>query len=398
MNTKLWKLLFYSVSTDLIGVFIAVFLNLYIWKQGKSITDLAWFNLSTFLIWMLAYAIGAWVLHRTSMRVVFQIANGFAVALFLTLLFFPTDDKWLWIVTIGACTGMMKGFLSSGKTFGISAFGGKAEFNTYFQYQALAGSMLQIAAPLLFATLFLVLSYKAMFTLMSVYSITLMFVTLYVPNNPKSEMKEPLFKDFLSPFRSAKMKWLSLSYLLGGIFSEFQSVFLVVFTFQLTESNFGVALLNIAYSVLILILIQLNRRLGNVNGVQWLFAGATVAFIGFGMIMFLPQAWLLVANFFVVTGNFYFSTTYYGQQFEVISELSGIHKERMLIWREGMLCFARVLFLSFVVTQGPVDKEAMSHIFLLVIGVTLFVPFVHHWMTHQKEKILSLELAKHPNK
>lgn len=376
MNHKLWKLLGYHLSTDVVNTFIVVFLNLFIWQKEKNVLDLAWFNLSMFVVWIFSYLLGAWVIHKTSMRVVFQLSNLFTVALFMILSFVEVKDPLLWLLFIGSVTGFMKGFLSSGKNLGVAAFGEKAEFASFFQYQMLFTKILQILTPLLFAFLLMLYGYKNVFLMMCVYSVLLLVLTFYIPKE-ENKNKEPLFEKMLSPFTSKKMKLLPISFLLGGVFSEFQTIFLVVFTFTITEDKFGVALLNISYSLLIIGLIYLYKKLTRISGIHWLFIGATTAFLGFGLIVFLEDWWLILANLLIVAGSFYFSTTYYSQQFEVMNELSSLDKERMLIWRECLLAFSRAFFLGMIILIGKVNDQTMGVIFCFVMVVTFLVPFVH---------------------
>lgn len=379
MNSKLWKLLMYNLSTDVVNTFVIIFVNLYIWDKGKSVADIAWFNLSQYLVWSVSHTIGAWVLHKTSMKTVFQFANLFTLSLFLVLSFVHLDSLLAWLILIGSCNGFMKGFSASGKNLGVAAFGEINEFNRYFQYQNLFSKTLQIVTPLMFAVLIHYIDYQGTFYVMCAYSLVLVGITFFIPNNINTN-KEPLFKDMLSPFKSKALKYMPLSFLTGGIFSEFQGVFLMVFTFTITENKFGVAMLNVAYSVLILGLIYLNKKLKKVNGVKWLFIGASTAFIGFGMMIFLKDWWLIIANFFIVAGNFYYSTTYYSQQYETMNVLNEIEQKRMLIWRENLLVISRVILLSIIVLIGNITEITMGYIFCGVMIITMFVPFVHKKM------------------
>src|SRR5665647_928450 len=99
-----------NASSNIIFNFIGIFVNLYIWEQGRSIFDVTWFNLILFCMWGISFTYGAKLLMRYSTKLLIRIIAICGAATFLLLSFLHLDNRMLWIAIIAIPIGIMWGF------------------------------------------------------------------------------------------------------------------------------------------------------------------------------------------------------------------------------------------------------------------------------------------------
>jgi len=385
MNKELKALLVFTTFGGIIFTFVHLFVNLYIWQQDKEISDLAWFNLSQFTIWMAAYILGTYLFQKTSLIGVMKASSIFSLILFVVLAFVKIENQHAWILFIGACFGFMRGFFSAGQTMSIALLGKGKEHTEFFQQRALYEKVTSIFTPLLFAGLLYLLGYRGTFIIMLILSGFMFLGSFFLP---KLTIKEgTIFKKtgIKKVFNGKRTKYLPLSYLAGGVFSEFQVIFLTYFTFVISDEKLTVALLNIAYTLLTLYSIKLYKTYKKMSDEGWITFGILIAFVGFGLTPFLKGYWLFIPNILLVFGNFYYRTTYYAQQYQVMDGFSEVEKIRMLIWREVLLCFSRVTLLILVVSLGDMTGRNLFIVFLAVLLTSAMVPLIHRQFQLKKD-------------
>jgi hypothetical protein len=177
-------------------------------------------------------------------------------------------------------------------------------------------------------------------------------------------------------FKEKNHRYLPLSYLSGGIFSEFQSIFLMFFTFTITDDYIWFALLNIFYTLLTLLSIHLYKKI-KIKDETWLFIGIATAFIGFGLSIILHGTWMIIPNILLVFGNFYYRSIYFSQQYQAIGEVDEIKKMQITTWREILLCVSRLTILSIIILFYHLSKNSIYWLFGITLLITLCVPFIH---------------------
>lgn len=378
----MYKLLIFNTISNIVFTFVFLFVNLYIWKQNQNLADLAWFNISQFTLWSLAYFIGSYLFNKTSLRTVMKVSSLFSVILFSLLAFCEFDNPLTWIIFSGSVFGIVKGFHSSGSTQALGMMGKGREYTVYFQQNDLWNKTVNILMPLVFALLLVVFTYKILFVTMLIFSFILVLLSVTLPNLKPTEFfgEVNIYRHFsiFKVFKKKEHNMLPLSYLAGGVFSEFQSIFLLFFTFTITSDKIWVALLNILYTLLALISIRLYKKI-KLKDETWLFIGIGFAFTGLTFSIFLEDWWMIIPNILLVFGNFYYRSTYFAQQFQAINNEQPLLKFQITVWREMLLCVSRVILLSLILIFN-IYMDVSNYLYWLM-GIALFtslcVPFIH---------------------
>lgn len=382
VKKEMYRLLIFNTVSSIVFTFVYLFVNLYIWQQNQSLADLAWFNVSQFTLWSISYFVGSYIFNKTTLRTVMKVSSIFAVLLFFLLSFCEFENPLVWIIFSGSIFGTMKGLHSSGSTQALGMLGEGKEYTIYFQQNDLWNKTVNIVMPLVFALLLVAFDYKILFIIMLFFSVIMLLISNYLPDLKPIELfgKVNIYRNFslLKVFKKKEHNLLPLSYLSGGVFSEFQSIFLLFFTFTITSDKMWVAILNILYTLLALISIRLYKRI-NLKDETWLFIGIGFAFTGLALSTFLEDWWMIIPNVLLVFGNFYYRSTYFAQQFQAINNEKPLLKFQITIWREILLCLSRVILLSMILIFNKY-MDVSNYLYWLM-GIALFtslcVPFIH---------------------
>lgn len=380
MTKDLKYFLVFIAASELITNYVILFVNLYIWEANQSITDLAMFNLSQFLAWAFAYSFGVYLYSKTTLKIVMQFSTIFSILLFYFMTNLSLTNTLTWIVVIGVCYGLMKGIFSSGKTLTVSFLGSGSSHIRFFQTNDLISRGMAIVAPLIFAWIIVSFGYRISFVVMIVLSVIVFLLSHFLPNIkfPKTEpvYNRRIFR-FKEVFPTKEHRILPLSYLTGASFSEFQTIFLLFFTFTITENKWAIACLSIFYAILTFANMHLYRKLAHVRDETWLLMGITIAMLGFALSPFLQDWWLLIPNTLLVLGNFYYRTTYYAQHYQMIDSFSFIHKTRILVWRELLLVLSRIILLVALISLYSLTSFGFWIVTGYAVTSAFFVPFLH---------------------
>lgn len=386
MPPQIRSLLIMNAFSFIIFIYIGIFVNLYIWEHAHRIGDVAWFNLVLFLVWGFTFYIGAKMLRRFSIRVLFACSGLSGGIAFLLLSFLHIDNRMLWIAMIGVPVGMMWGFFSSAQGLSISLAGKGKDFANYFAAQGILTQILNVTVPILSAQVIYWFGYPGSFGLMLLFVIVMLVFSYFLPQislkgmidrNEKISVRTKLSWRFYVPTTS--LRWLAVSALVAGVFLQFQGLFALIFTFSVTENKFYIALLNTCYTLATLLALYLYRKI-RARERTWLLVCMVTLLVGFLIVLYPTAPLLVISNVLTTIGLFYFGTVWNAQHFRVISEFSIAERARILVWREGLLTVSRCLVLVLILPLA--DFRGLP--FYMLLGFTLLtllvLPFVQSRM------------------
>ncbi|WP_273854011.1 hypothetical protein [Guptibacillus spartinae] len=381
MNNGLKRMILFNTSTSVVFTFVDLFVNLYIWQQNKQLLDLVWFNFFMFSLWSISYVSGSYLFYKKDLKTVMRAGSIFSLILFGLLSFVTFDEPFHWIMFAGSIYGLMRGVFSAGITLALSILGEGKEFKLFFQQSAFWRKAVNNFIPLTFAFILSTLNYGNTFIVMFIFSIGLFLLSFMLPDiSPKKDrISNPFTKEIglKKVFKGGKTKLLPYSYYFGGMFAEFQTIFLMYFTFTITEDKFFVALLNVFYTLLVFIMIKLFNA-SKLSPVSWMIIGILLAFLGLGLATTLSNLWLLVPNILLVIGNFIFRTNYYSQQYEQLEGEGKTKRIQITIWREVILCISRISFLTIIIILHAIDLFSIYILLSMIIFTTSIVPVIHN--------------------
>ncbi|MCZ8519823.1 MULTISPECIES: MFS transporter [Paenibacillus] len=361
-----------NAVSSVISIYIGIFVNLYIWEPAHSIEEVSFFNLVMFLVWGLAFTLGAKLLVRFTIRLLVGLAAAGGGAAFAYLMTVQLDNRLLWIALLGVAVGGMSGFSSAAQNLPIALIGKGPEFAPYFAAQSLIAQVLSIAVPMASAKVIDAFGYRGSFALMLVFLGVMLFyafriprITLPAPVGPEQTAHFGTFS-FRLAFGYPGAKWVLCSLLAAGLFLQFQNLFGLLFTFSVTQDRLLIALLNALYTAAALLGLWLYRRyvLGES---RWLWIG-TVLIAAALLIVIIPlPAMRIASNTLSALGMFYFLTVWNSQQFRMIQECNSVQVTSFLVWREGVLVLTRCIMLSCTLFLDALHGAG----FISLIGLTL---------------------------
>ncbi|TBL79924.1 MFS transporter [Paenibacillus thalictri] len=342
------RVLLMNAASMIIFNYIGIFVNLYIWEQGKRIMDVTWFNLVLFVVWSLAFALGARLLSVFTTRFLIRTVAISGCLTFLLLSFLHLDSRMLWIAIIAVPVGLMWGFYASTQNITLCIFGKGKDFEGYFSVATIIGQVVSIVNPVAFAFVIKWIGYSGSFLLMFVFVIGLLIVSFTIPPITLAKEPEPLFNQkmkFSHVFSYPGLRWMVPSCLSAGVFLQFQGLFAIIFTFSVSGDKLVIALLNVLYALSSIGSMILYRKLQQVRSGVWLAVGMTAICGGFLFALLQYPLFLVVSNILTTIGLFYFGTVWNTGQFRVMSKHTAMEQTRILLWREWFLNIPRIVVL-----------------------------------------------------
>lgn len=386
---ELRKLLLMNTVSYTIFIYIGIFVNLYIWEQEHKIFDVSWFNLFVFTAWGFAFAAGAHWLKQWSIRLLFGLSALSGGTAFLLLSFLQLDNRLLWIAMIGVPVGMMWGFASSAQNLSVSMFGKGRDFGNYFAASNTISQLLSMIVPVISAQVIKWFGYDSSFILMLIFLSAMLVLSRFLPGISLKGLlaqKEPWLEIFKwnKVFPTPNTRWLIPSSLAAGVFLQFQNLFVLLFTFSITNDKMIIALLNTLYTLCSLFSLYLYRKM-HLREQTWLFISITLLAAGFLVVLYPESLILVISNILTTIGMFYFSSSWNGQHFRLISGFSAIQQSRMMVWRECLLCISRCAMLLIILHVPDFKGVAFILVIALALINLLLIPYFQYKAMQGKE-------------
>ncbi|MGN7357871.1 MFS transporter [Paenibacillus sp. SAF-054] len=380
MSNDIRKLLVMNIISSIISIYIAIFVNLYIWESNQGIDEVSLYNVSMYICWGLTFALASKLISKYSIRVLLAVSALCGAVAFMYLMFVHLDNRLLWIVLLGIPVGMMFGFSQSSQNLGIAMQGKENELAPYFAAINITSQVLNMAVPILSAAVIQGFGYSGSFVTMLIfiavmllYACTMPRISLPPPSSGTLTC-EPLYTmGFRRSFSYPGAKWVLFSLLAAGIFLQFQNLFALLFTFSVTQNKLQIALLNLLYTLSSLLGLWLYRRI-KFNEMRWLWIGTFMLAAGFVIALLHLPAMLILSNVLTSIGMFYFSIVWNAQQFKYIKHLDPATKRSFLVWRECILVFTRCVLLSLTFSLTEMRGLAFMTIVVITIACLFAIP------------------------
>jgi hypothetical protein len=165
----------------------------------------------------------------------------------------------------------------------------------------------------------------------------------------------------------------------AGFFLQFQGVFSIIFTFSVTDNKLLIALLQITYTICTLISLYYYKKfkdMGKLSDSFWLAFGMVAASLGFMIVLFPSAPVLIISNILTTIGMFFFITIWSSRQFVTISQFEPIMQARILVWRELILVFSRMIMLGLTLLIHDFNGFAFKAIMIFCLICALSIPYL----------------------
>lgn len=378
LTGEMRKLLMMNGIGQIIFSYIGIFINLYIWEESKSLFDVSLYNFFTYLVWGAGFTLGAHLLTRRSMRIVYTLSALSGLTVFLLLSFLHLEQRLVWIALIGSVVGLTFGLFYAGQNLGISLSGKAKEFGRYFSVVVVMQQVVSVSVPILSALVIMEFGYSGSFLLMLAIVGCMLGAALLVPNLSLAEVREregDWFRGigYFRVFHTASSKWLQAAFIAAGLFFQFQNLFILIFTFSISQDKLIIALLNAAYTCAAFAALYVHRRV-RFGEDAWMFIGCSVVALGFLAALVPYSPMLVLSNVLSVLGMYYFGVNWQTKVYRSMNALPPMQKLRVLVWRENTLCAARCVMLLLLFALPDIRGGWFAVIVVLTIGFMFAVP------------------------
>lgn len=379
MSQALRKWLVMNMMSYTIFVYVGIFVNLFIWEKNRLISEVAWYNLLVYFSWSFAFAGAAYLLARATARLLLGVSAFSGASAFLLLSYVELDNRLLWIAMIGAAVGVMYGFFSAAQNLSVSMSGTSAELGRYFSAAAGIQQGVTLAVPLLSAAIIVYFGYSGTFALMLVFLACMLAFSFAMPRlSLRAEAGPPtvvwLWRELL---RKPGLRWFSASNLAAGVFLQFQQLFLLLFTFSVTENKFWIAALNGLYTLATLCGLLAYRKFGWKDS-TFLAMGCALIASGFLIALFPVKPLLIVSNLLTAVGMFCFGAAWNTLQFKWIKPYPEAGQAKLLVWRETLICVTRIGTLLLVMSVDNFRSPLFVALIVLSVLCLLAVPYFEY--------------------
>lgn len=391
MSHALRKWLVMNLMSYTIFVYVGIFVNLFIWEKNRLISEVAWYNLLVYFSWSFAFAAAAYLLTKSTVRLLLGISALAGGSAFLLLSFVELDNRLLWIAMIGMAVGVMYGFFSAAQNLSVSMSGTSAELGRYFSAAASIQQAVTLAVPLLSAAIIIYFGYSGTFALMLVFLVVMLAFSFAMPGKSIRSGTGPstvrwLWQELL---RKPGLRWFSASNLAAGVFLQFQQLFLLLFTFSVTENKLWIAALNGLYTLATLGGLFVYRKF-SLKDSTFLTMGCLLIASGFLIVLVPAKPVLIVSNLLTAVGMFCFGAAWNTMQFKWIKPYPEAGQAKLLVWRETLICVTRIGTLLLVMS---VDNFR-SPLFVALIGVSVLCLLAVPYFEYRAKKTLEPDAPK----
>lgn len=383
MSNALKKWLVMNLTSYTIFVYVGIYINLFIWEKNRSIFDVAWFNLLVYLAWSFAFTTAGYLLSKHSIRLLLGISALSGASAFALLSFVELDSRLAGIALIGVPVGLMYGFFSAAQNLSVSLSGTAQELGRYFSTAGSIQQVVTLAVPLLSAAIIQYFGYSSTFALMLVFLAFMLVFSFAMPRISLQGHVEGGERSYVSQllrdhiYSKKSIRWLAVSTLAAGVFLQFQQLFLLVFTFSVTENKFWIAGLNGLYTLATLAGLVVYRKLAIRESVL-LVIGCALLASGFLVVLIPGKAILIVSNLMTAVGMFYFGAAWNTHQFKLIKPYSQAAQAKLLIWRESLICVTRIATLLVVMTVDDIRGGVFVGLIVISLLCLLAVPYCEY--------------------
>lgn len=394
MTSSMRKIFTMNIISSIIYIYVGIFINLYIWENGQNIADVAWYNIVLFTGWSIGYGITTFLFQKIGLRIMIVISAVSVGIAFSFLAWLPPFERIWWLASIALPVGISWGLYSATQNISLTFLGKGKEFSAYFAYSALAGQILSMIVPIIYAQVILRFGYSASFIAMIVFVLLMIVYAKFLPqvsddtsgNSEKGAHKDvqlgtfTLLKQVGKQMIQPQYRWLTFSILAAGIFLQFQNLFTLLFTFTVTQDKMLISLLNALYTLASVVALLFYKRIKLTN-MRWLWIGAALLAFGF-IIVTIPMPTqsaksilLISSNVISSIGMLLFASTWNALTFNSIRFLNEQQRTMFLIWREWLLCISRIILLIVMLSLNDLSGWLFNLIIVLTVASLLTIPF-----------------------
>lgn len=340
-----WWVIAVNASMQAIFNFVAIFVNLYWWRQGESILSVSLFNLAGTLTLFVSYLLGSHYLYKRDIRFVMLLSSIFAGATFLALFFYLPAWRDVFTTVVGLAFGLTQGFFWAANNSSMYTFLKSEQYADYFSVNTVLGQVIAVAIPLISAGIVGITGFRLSFLIMLIFVIAAFFVSTRLPHKGLQENLYQNRMGFRDVFSKPGTPWVMAVVMSSGVVNQFLALFSMIYIFTVSNNVGVVALLNIGYSLVMLAALTWYRR-AHFSQDVWLVMGIILILASYLLAFTMPKnGWSILVVLLMRAGGLYLQGASGRQRYRVIMQGDVVWRTRFGLWMEIPFALSRCTIL-----------------------------------------------------
>lgn len=373
------QMLFMRLIYSIFKSFVLIFVNIYLWKTGKSIDAVALFNIFNYLGATLSFYLGN-IIALKNTKYNYLLSSISFISLFaLTAIY---GDK---ISTISMLIGILGGFGDGFFFFNLNTFqASELDKNEMDRFMSLLGIISKVSSILTPGISGLIIYNYGFMTMIYVliFLVTLQFVnSLFMPNSKTEAMAKINFKAIKN---NKHFRNTIATHCIRAPYSQFSIVANSVFIYYFAKSELQTGYLNSFFaiaSVILFMIYQFSQK--KVSRKRLMLIGAIAHSLAM-LLLFKPTLiTFVIYSLSLSIGGAFFGHPLTGLQIHTSKKYSNSQEEMLgnLISRVFMLTAGRV---SFFVLLLLFYKDFNSPIYYVFLVYNVGIPLVSYWLVKEE--------------
>lgn len=289
MKNPIFIVLFMNTVFSSVLAFSNLYINIFLWNQGGSLTTIGVYNASIFISLFVGTIIGAYTMRWINSRMTFILSSLFLLAVF-GLLISQEEAVMEYTIILGSLYGTALGLYYSGFNLYSILLTNPENRQLFMGMEQIMNRITAVLTPLLFSYLILFYDYNETFRLIFVMLIFQVIISLFTPKYKSNfNISSLRYKDIWREYRA-----VLISIMAFGFFQSMIQLASSILLFQYVQKETVVGWLNTLFAIIgIVTLIIISRPRLAKNRMKVAYVGAILATV-MTILLFLPNLVTLI--------------------------------------------------------------------------------------------------------
>jgi len=375
-----------------------IFVNIYLWKAGHSVIDVAWYNMYYAMTIPIMCVAAGWIIKHKGAIISFRTGIIIEVFFYMLLLYLKADSI-RYLCLIGCLKGTSAAFFAMGMHTMTYDFSKRDEYPLIFSYTSIFSNISALTAPLITGFVLMIISsqtgYNVIFSCSLILYVVSVIFTSKIQNN-KQASSYKILEVFKKKNKARTL--INTAYGLSSMKNITFSFLISLLLYIQTDSELSVGLFSsLAGISSIFIIYVVGRRIneGNRNRILPLCAFAVLLSVA-GLIFKISIPSIL---FYIVLSSMFEPLIGIIQNimcFEVIKSDPDCENLRVeyIIVREFPIAAGRIIgLLVFIVFKDVLNNLMLLKVVIFLLGSV----FVWMWLIMRKVNSDRIGKSRTPN-
>jgi len=373
------QMLFMRLVYSIFKSFVLIFVNIYLWKTGKSIHAVALFNIFNYIGATVSFYWGNKIALKNTKYNYLLSSLSFISLFAMTAFFGDTISKYS--ILIGLLGGFGDGFFF----FNLNTFqASELDKDEMDRFMSLLGIISKISSVLTPALSGLIIHTYGFMTMIYALMVLVFFQFLNVLLMPNSQFHSMAKIDVKKIWANKHLRNILVTHASRAPYSQFSIVANSVFLYYFAKSELQTGYLNSAFavsSILFFMIYQFSQK--NVGRKKLLLIGAIAHSMAM-LVLFKPSlTTFIIYSLSINIGGAFFGHPLTGLQIHASKKYSDSQEEMLgnLLSRVCMLTSGRVFFFILLLLFYT---DFTSPIFYVFLGYNIFIPLHSFWLVRDE--------------